>query len=108
MYRCHPIVSKLKSLLTERPVGDVLSVNAVFTAPTIDRFNKRCGGSTLDLGCYPISLPRFLFGEPISVEGEAEIIGVSEEEKSKGLCPFDRTNSIYDISRRNYLQYTDM
>lgn len=65
MYRCHPIIEALKEqVLTVKPLGNIVSINAVFTAPIINLFNRTAGGAISDLGCYPISLIRYLFGEP--------------------------------------------
>ena len=74
MHRCHPIIARLKACVDSCPVGNVVSVSATFTAPIIDLFNRHAGGSILDLGCYPISLLRLLFGEPVSITGSAQII----------------------------------
>lgn len=78
MYRFHPIVPRLKETLHSQPFGRVLSVQGTFTAPIIDLFNRIAGGSIVDLGCYPISLIRYLFGEPLAVRGSSVIISPSE------------------------------
>jgi predicted dehydrogenase len=78
MYRFHPIIPLLKETLHSQPFGHVLSVQGTFTAPIVDLFNRTAGGSILDLGCYPISLIRYLFGEPLSVRGSSVIISPSE------------------------------
>lgn len=89
MYRCHPIVQRLKSILTDSPVGKPLSVDSIFTAPILELFNRTSGGSILDLGCYPVSLTRYLFGEPLTVSGSACIIEPSEDEAAQGKHAFD-------------------
>jgi predicted dehydrogenase len=80
MFRCHPILKKLMSLVhTELPVGSVQSVNATFTADIINLFNRKAGGSILDLGCYPMSLLRLLFGEPKAMTGSATLVKPEKE-----------------------------
>jgi predicted dehydrogenase len=74
MHRCHPIIPRLKAIVDERPLGRIISVDAVFTAPIVSLFNRHAGGSILDLGCYPISIMRYLFGEPVTVTGSAKIV----------------------------------
>lgn len=80
MFRCHPIISRLISVVhTELPVGEVKSVNATFTADIIDLFNRKAGGSILDLGCYPMSLLRLLFGEPRIISATATFVQPEKE-----------------------------
>lgn len=75
MFRCHPILARLADIVhTEKPVGAVTRVEAIFTADIINLFNRKAGGSILDLGCYPMSLLRFLFGEPISITATATLV----------------------------------
>lgn len=75
MFRCHPILNRLATLVhSEQPVGAVISVQATFTADIINLFNRKAGGSILDLGCYPMSLLRFLFGEPRAITATASLV----------------------------------
>ena len=75
MFRCHPILSRLVSIVhDEQPLGPARSVRASFTAKIIDLFNRKAGGSILDLGCYPMSLLRLLFGEPKSISAKATLV----------------------------------
>ena len=90
MYRCHPILIKLKQLLHEQKIfGNILSVNAKFYANIVHLFNRRAGGSIMDLGCYQVSLLRFVCGtEPYdNVTGHATIVQPSQSDHS----PFDST-----------------
>lgn len=73
MYRCHPLIRRLQEVIISHPVGKVLSVNATFTAPIIDLFNRSAGGAILDLGCYPMSLLRLLCGEPVAISGTSTL-----------------------------------
>ncbi|MDF1796339.1 MAG: Gfo/Idh/MocA family oxidoreductase [Coxiellaceae bacterium] len=73
MMRCHPIMSSLKSLLTEEPIGQLMTATAHFSADILHLVNRETGNSILDLGCYPISLLRIVFGEPQSIQGLTNI-----------------------------------
>jgi predicted dehydrogenase len=63
MFLCHPIIARLNEVVNqEKPLGNMVSIDANFSAPIIDLFNREAGGSILDLGCYPVSLCRYLCG----------------------------------------------
>jgi predicted dehydrogenase len=77
MYRHHPQWVLAKKLLTEGQIGRPLTIQTVFSYFNNDPSNIRNvaewgGGGLMDIGCYPISLSRFLFGEPDRVIGELE------------------------------------
>lgn len=75
MYRCHPMLPVLKELVTKsKPLGNIVSIDANFFAPIIDLFNREAGGSILDLGCYPVSLARYLCGRFVNVSGSANLV----------------------------------
>jgi len=73
MFRFHPSHNKVKSIISDRTLGNLYSFNStygLFPVPTDDiRYNHLIGGGVLnDAGCYPICASRMLFGkEPISV-----------------------------------------
>ena len=84
MYRCHPQIAKLLSLIKENIIGDVTSIEASFgfdagkTYPDSRLFNIHlAGGSILDVGVYPISFSRLVAGivsgknflNPYKIEG---------------------------------------
>jgi predicted dehydrogenase len=89
MYRCHPLMARLKSLVADKHFGRLLSIRASFEAPIITLFNRAAGGAILDLGCYPISLMRLVAGEPISISGEADLVPPEKE----GDSVFDRRST---------------
>ncbi|MEM7030734.1 MAG: Gfo/Idh/MocA family oxidoreductase [Chloroflexota bacterium] len=71
----HPQTLKLRELLDQGVIGDVLQTQAHFTfhiaRPSDNiRLNKDLGGGgLLDAGVYPITYTRFLFGEePIAIQ----------------------------------------
>jgi len=78
MYRHHPQWQKAKELVTSGELGSICTVNSIFSYYNRDPENIRNqpgigGGGLMDIGCYPISLSRFLFGrEPERVIGTVE------------------------------------
>jgi predicted dehydrogenase len=77
MYRHHPQWVMAKKLVQEGQIGRPLTIQTVFSYFNSDANNIRNvpewgGGGLMDIGCYPISLSRFLFGEPDRVIGELE------------------------------------
>jgi len=88
MYRCHPQITKLLSLIRENIIGDVTSIQASFgfdagkINPDSRIFNiQLAGGSILDVGVYPVSFSRLIAGivsgknflNPYKIEGSATI-----------------------------------
>ena len=78
MYRFHPQWQHTKKLVQGGAIGDLKHVQAFFSYYNDDAANIRNqqdfgGGGLMDIGCYGISLSRFLFGkEPLSVIGCVE------------------------------------
>ena len=88
MYRCHPQITKLLSLIRENTIGDITSIQASFgfdtgkINPDSRMFNiQLAGGSILDVGVYPVSFSRLIAGiasgknflNPYKIEGSATI-----------------------------------
>lgn len=68
MYRHHPRWVKTKELIQSGEIGEVKTVRSFFSYYNDDPENIRNkpdmgGGSLMDIGCYCISVPRFLFEE---------------------------------------------
>jgi len=68
MYRFHPQWQKVKSLIEEGVIGEVKTIHSFFSYFNIDPQNIRnkmdvAGGALMDIGCYCVSFPRFLFNE---------------------------------------------
>ncbi len=66
MYRFHPQWQKAKVLIAEGVLGDIKAVQSFFSYFNIDPKNIRnnadvAGGALMDIGCYCVSFPRFLF-----------------------------------------------
>lgn len=68
MVRCHPQWQRARDLVKEGKIGDLRAVQAFFSYMNRDPKNIRNiveigGGAVYDIGCYPIVISRFLFGE---------------------------------------------
>jgi predicted dehydrogenase len=80
MYRFHPQWVKAKELVKSGAIGQAKVVQSFFSYYNVDPNNVRNqadigGGGLMDIGCYCISFPRFLFG--------------SEPQRASGLLDFD-------------------
>jgi D-xylose 1-dehydrogenase (NADP+, D-xylono-1,5-lactone-forming) len=80
MYRHNPQTCRLTELVSERAVGRVRIIRAVFGFVAHDPANVRLsaaldGGALMDVGCYCVSGARLIAGEPIRVVGEQGIGG---------------------------------
>jgi predicted dehydrogenase len=79
MYRHHPQWQGAKRIIAQGGIGTLRTVQAFFSYSNLDPKNIRNdaamgGGGMMDIGCYCISLARFLFeAEPVRVHGIAEI-----------------------------------
>jgi predicted dehydrogenase len=71
MYKFHPQWIKAKQLVDEGAIGEVKIVHSFFSYFNTDPVNIRNqvkigGGALMDIGCYCISFPRYIFGqEPV-------------------------------------------
>jgi predicted dehydrogenase len=89
MYRHHPQWRKAQQLVNEGKIGDLRTINSFFSYYNADPGNIRNmaeigGGGLMDIGCYCISLARFIFGkEPQRVLGKLEY---DPEFKTDRLC----------------------
>jgi predicted dehydrogenase len=79
MYRHHPQWGRARQLAREGAIGDLKTVHAFFSYYNDDPTNIRNrpgtgGGGLMDIGCYCISVARFLFdAEPLRVTGVLEL-----------------------------------
>lgn len=73
MYRFHPQWLIVKSKIADGVIGEIKAVQSFFSYFNIDPKNIRnnievAGGALMDIGCYCVSFPRFLFdAEPTRV-----------------------------------------
>ena len=79
MYRFHPQWRRTKELVEEGAVGALRTVQSFFSYFNLDPGNIRNrpetgGGGLMDIGCYNLSLSRYLFGrEPERIHGVVEM-----------------------------------
>lgn len=105
MYRFHPQWKKTKELVEQGAIGRLRTINSFFSYYNDDPGNIRNdpelgGGGLMDIGCYCISLSRFLFErEPESVSGTVELdpkFGV--DRLTSGILNFGGDTSIFTCS----------
>ena len=78
MYRHHPQWVEARRIVAAGEIGPLVTIQSVFAYFNDDANNIRNradigGGGLMDIGCYPISLARFLFAEePSRVLGVAD------------------------------------
>ena len=113
MYRFHLQWLKAKQLIDQDKIGKIHNIDAVFTYHNIEPNNVRNianigGGSLLDIGCYCISVARYLLAkEPTKVIGELtfdEDFGVDKH--AHALLNFGDVNtSLYCSTQSDSSQY---
>ena len=122
MYRHHPQWQRAKSIIDSNGIGELRTIQSFFSYFNVDAQNIRNqkdigGGALMDIGCYNISLSRFLFGgEPIRalgwIEHDAEFdtdrissgilefsAGTSTFTCSTQLCPYQRISAFGTTGR---------
>jgi predicted dehydrogenase len=78
MYRYHPQWQTAKSMVQAGRIGEIRTIQTFFAyfnddAANIRNHSELGGGALMDIGCYAISLSRFLFGaEPNRALGRIE------------------------------------
>jgi predicted dehydrogenase len=97
MYRHHPQWRRARELVETGGIGDLRTIHSFFSYRNLDPQNIRNiqaigGGGLMDIGCYCISLSRFLFqSEPVRV------LGIDDTDPSFGT---DRlTSGLLDFGR---------
>ena len=105
MYRHHPQWLKTKQLVKEGGIGELKTIQSLFSFFKNDPENIRNkpqfgGGSMLDIGCYCISLSRFIFGfEPRRVIGFVEYDPqLKIDWFASGILDFDGRNATFTCS----------
>lgn len=77
MYRHHPFAKKLKAIVESGLLGEIKLFNATYTADIAAIANPIAGGSLRNLGCYPISLIRWLAND------EPEVVSAFGRQNTK-------------------------
>lgn len=78
MYRHHPQWIRAKQLVDDGAIGTLKTMQSFFSYHNVDPGNIRNqaeigGGGLMDIGCYPISASRFIYGsEPRNVSASIE------------------------------------
>ena len=105
MYRFHPQWQKAKQLVTEGRIGQLKTIHSFFSYFNIDSDNIRnkpeCGGGGLmDIGCYCISLSRFIYEtEPERVLGIMEYDSqFKTDNMASGILDFGTKTSTFTCS----------
>lgn len=109
MYRFHPRWQRTRELVQSGEIGEIKAIQSFFAYYNDDPGNIRNiaemgGGGLMDIGCYCISLSRFLFGrEPDN------IIGVIEKDPdfntdrlASGILDFTSGTSVFTCSTQSY------
>lgn len=83
MYRYHPLIRRVKALIDSGRIGTMQLIRSNFeiSLPRTDirYFKALGGGAMLDLGCYNVSIARYLTGEePIRMHGVGQFGEVDE------------------------------
>ena len=122
MYRHHPQWQRARQLAQDGTIGELRTIETFFSYFNDDSTNIRNiaavgGGALMDIGCYPISLSRFLFDrEPARVLGIVEHdlrfhtdrltsaimdfgLGTSSFTCGTQLAPFQRVNIVGTAGR---------
>jgi len=106
MYRHHPQTLRLKALVDEGAVGELRLVRGAFTftltRPADVRLLPALGGGSLwDVGCYPVSMSRYLTGrEPRSVVGFQAVSPSGIDEAFYGELDFGDVHAQFDCGFR--------
>ncbi len=105
MYRHHPQWQRAKALATDGSIGELRTIQSAFSYFNDDPSNIRNmpgigGGGLMDIGCYCISLARFLFdAEPRRVVGLVENDPAFEVDRlALGMLDFGHHTSNFTCS----------
>lgn len=105
MYRHHPQWQRAKALVDKGQIGELRTIQTFFSYYNADPDNIRNmadigGGGLMDIGCYCISLSRFVFGaEPQRVVGIVEYDPVFKTDRlASGMMDFGRGTATWTCS----------
>lgn len=105
MYRHHPQWIRAKQIVAEGGIGALRTVHSFFSYYNADPANVRNkaeigGGGLMDIGCYNISLSRFLFGaEPARVVGLVEFDPTFKTDRlASGMLDFGAGTATFTCS----------
>src|SRR5215210_6142600 len=105
MYRHHPQWVRAKAIIAAGGVGELKTIQSFFSYFNDDPANIRNradigGGGLMDIGCYNISLSRFIFGaEPTRVLGIVEFDpNFKTDRLASGILDFGRGTATFTCS----------
>lgn len=105
MYRHHPQWIKAKALVNEGKIGELKTIQSFFSYYNVDPNNVRNhkdigGGGLLDIGCYNISLSRYIYNqEPKRVCGIVEYDPQFQTDRlASGMLDFNNGTSTFTCS----------
>jgi len=112
MVKTYPQWLRVRELVQQKRIGDLKSVITVFSYFNRDENNVRHkvewgGGGLLDIGCYPITLSRWFYGEePKRVSGTLENDPVFGTDRlASAILEFSKGHSIFTAgTQTNYFQ----
>jgi predicted dehydrogenase len=105
MYRFHPQWQRAKELVESGGVGEIRTIDSIFSYYNTDPSNIRNqtehgGGGLMDIGCYNISISRFIFGqEPKRVSAVVEYDPTFNTDRlASGLLDFGNRTATFTCS----------
>ncbi len=105
MYRFHPQWLYAKKLVSEGSIGGLKTIHSFFSYYNDDPNNIRNqkdagGGGMMDIGCYCVSLSRFIFGcEPEKAFGKVEFDAQFEvDQLASGILDFSTGTATFTCS----------
>lgn len=105
MYRFHPQWKYAKKLVDDKVIGEVKTIQTFFSYYNVDPNNIRNkkeagGGGMMDIGCYCVSFPRFIFEkEPAKVLGILELDPQLQTDRiASGILDFTNATSAFTCS----------
>ena len=105
MYRFHPQWLRAKQIVLDGGIGELRMIQSFFSYYNVDPDNIRnqidlAGGALMDVGCYSVSLSRFMFGcEPQRVFGVADFDPAFHTDRlTSGILDFGRGYSTFTCS----------
>jgi predicted dehydrogenase len=116
MVKTHPQWLRVKELAQGGAIGQLKSITTIFSYSNRDSQNVRHkpewgGGGLLDIGCYPITLSRWLFNEePRRVAGTLELDpDFGTDRLASGILEFSTGHSIFSCgTQTNYFQRMEL
>jgi predicted dehydrogenase len=113
MVHCHPQWLRAREIVKSGEIGELRTMLGAFAYFNRDPKNIRNspeigGGGLMDIGCYPITMSRFLFGEePRRVAGAMELDPeMSTDRLTSAVLEFPSGQSVFTCSTQAVLYQT--